>query len=180
MENPKEIDVRYLRLQEVAKMLGITVADIGNKIGGKRLHGYKDGKFGELQLTRMQTTLGINSKYIMEGIGEPLISKDKEVQPNVFANSPSGGLPEEVHNALLKYRKNSLIEGLQPSNLLANRPDLIFYSPDELQDISYVELDEIRMDTIHLLNRYYETVYDLKARNERNSTNKEDSDSEIN
>ena len=78
MADTKEIDVRYIRLQNIADLISLTIADIGKAIG-TRLHSYKHGNFGELVLSKMQDALGINKEYIMFGIGEPLLPNSPEL-----------------------------------------------------------------------------------------------------
>lgn len=179
-EDSKDNSIEFNRIIECAEELGITLADMV-RITESNLRQYKKDNIGKNVMNKLENFLFINPVYIRTGVGEKFLpnSEDKILQLVVNIKSPKN-LPKEVNEKLMsaitenKIRNKanvSLADALKPINFLKNKPELMQYTKEEIRslDVEYVKF--LQNENIYLLNRFFETIIDLKAVYEKDNTN---------
>lgn len=180
-ENLANIAAVYDRLEQIAKTLGVKISNIGDYIG-TNLRIYKKSNIGLVIQGKLEKMVGINPEFLMFGSGDMFLPDSEEiVEQALVSMKKMTKLPPNVSadikksiviNKTLETTKEKLPLhiALRPDNVLGGRPTVSDYSKEEICSLDIKFLEYLRDENLHLLNRVFETIIDLKEYYEKDNT----------
>lgn len=180
-EKKAKIASIYSRLEQIAELLGVKISNIGDYIG-TNLRKYKKSNIGGVTKTKLERMVGINTEFLISGSGSMFLPDSEGiVEQALVAMKKLTKLPPNVSADIKKsIVTNKTIEttkerlplhiALRPDNVLGNRPIINDYTKEEICSLDTNFLEYLKDENIHLLNRLFETIIDLKEYYEKDNT----------
>lgn len=163
------LNLQGIDFNDFCRLAGIKTGNadkyVGESDSKKRKSTFKQDKRANFEKA------GLNYNWYLTGQGEMLLS-DELSKPMQITKV----LPTEIKQALTKEPAYTLSELLNPQKLLQNKPDLDFYVPEALKDLTLEEIEILKNKNIAIVNRLFENVIALRNEYERNQENKTDKD----